>query len=341
MPYHLRFIKKKLHADARVVVSPFSKDLIGVIAILVVAWAMFWIFPDNLSFLAGMIAVMLLVISLDLVSGVGGVATLGHGALFGAGAYASGIAASNGISEPLTLLIIGLVGGGVAGLLTGAIILRAHGLPQLVLSIALVKLAHELVNKASAITGGSDGLTGIFVDPLIGVFEFDLWGVTAYWLAVIILIGVVIFARRLIYSPFGMLVKGIRQDKVRVSSLGLKTYSAALKMYVISGTIAGLGGAMMALSTQVVGLDSVSFTLSAESLVMLIVGGTGSIFGAVAGTFFYMWLEHLIAAANPFHWLAIIGALLIAVVLFAPRGLYGSVAEYLRKRSSAKGGDKK
>lgn len=314
------------------------RDAIGVVVIATVAFAMFRVFPDNLSFLSGMIATMLLVISLDLVTGIGGVATLGHSALFGAGAYAAGIAASNGITEPVTLLVIGLAGGGVAGLFTGAIILRTHGLPQLVLSIALVQLAHELVNKASSITGGSDGLTGIFVDPLFGRFEFDLWGVTAYWLSVIVLIGVVICARRLICSPFGMLVRGLRQDRVRVAALGLAAYPAALKMYVISGTIAGLGGALMALSTQVVGLDSVSFTLSAESLVMLIVGGTGSIFGAVAGTFAYMWLEHMISAANPFHWLAIMGALLIAVVLFAPRGLYGSVTEYLRKRASAKGG---
>tara|TARA_R110000737_G_scaffold288624_1_gene295216 strand:+ start:597 stop:1586 length:990 start_codon:yes stop_codon:yes gene_type:complete len=314
------------------------RDAIGVVVIAAVAFAMFRVFPDNLSFLSGMIATMLLVISLDLVTGIGGVATLGHSALFGAGAYAAGIAASNGITEPVTLLVIGLAGGGVAGLFTGAIILRTHGLPQLVLSIALVQLAHELVNKASSITGGSDGLTGIFVDPLFGRFEFDLWGVTAYWLSVIVLIGVVICARRLICSPFGMLVRGLRQDRVRVAALGLAAYPAALKMYVISGTIAGLGGALMALSTQVVGLDSVSFTLSAESLVMLIVGGTGSIFGAVAGTFAYMWLEHMISAANPFHWLAIMGALLIAVVLFAPRGLYGSVTEYLRRRASAKGG---
>ena len=311
------------------------RDAIGVVVIAVFAVAMFFAFPDNLSFLSTMIATMLLVISLDLVTGVCGVATLGQSALFGAGAYAAGIAASNGITEPVTLLAIGLVGGGVAGLVTGAIILRTHGLPQLVLSIALVQLGHELVNKASYITGGSDGLTGIFVDPLFGSFEFDLWGVTAYWLSVVVLIAVVIFARRLITSPFGMLGRGLRQDRVRVASLGLAAYPAAVKMYAISGAIAGLGGALMALSTQVVGLDSVSFTLSAEALVMLIVGGTGSIFGAVAGTFVYMWFEHLISAANPFHWLAIMGALLVAVVLFAPSGLYGSLAEYRRRRALA------
>lgn len=307
-------------------------DVLGVAIILAVALAMYVFLPDNLSFLTALIATALLVVSLDLVTGVCGVATLGHAALFGAGAYAAGIAAANGLTEPITLLAIGLAAGAAAGLLTGSIILRAHGLPQLVLSIALVQLGHEMANKASAITGGSDGLTGIVVDPLFGKFAFDLWGVTAYWLAVVLLVLTVIFARRLIRSPFGMLCRGLRQDPVRVAALGLRAYPTALKMYVISGGVAGLAGALMAVSTQVVGLDSVSFTLSAEVLVMLIVGGTGSIYGAVVGTFAFMWTEHLISAANPFHWLAIVGAVLIAVVLFAPRGLFGTVQDAVRRR---------
>lgn len=318
--------------------SHLIKDAIGISVIALLSWALFVLFPDNLSFLTGMIAIMLLVISLDLVTGICGVATLGHSALFGAGAYAAGIAASNGLTEPVALLLIGLAAGAAAGFCTGAIILRTHGLPQLVLSIALVQLAHELVNKASSVTGGSDGLTGVFVDPLFGVFEFDLWGVTGYWLSIVVLIAVVIFARRLIHSSFGMLGRGLRQEPVRVASLGLAAYPAALKMYSISGAIAGLGGALMALTTQVVGLDSISFTLSAEALVMLIVGGTGSIYGAVIGTFSYMWLEHLISASNPFHWLAIMGAILVAVVLFAPRGLYGTAIEILRIRQARKRG---
>lgn len=311
-------------------------DLVGLLAICIVAVVLFKQFPDNLSFLSSMIAIMLLVISLDLITGVTGVATLGHAALFGAGAYGAGIAAANGVAEPISLLAIGFVSGAGAGVLTGGIILRTHGLPQLVLSIALVQLGHELVNKASAITGGSDGLTGINVDPLLGMFPFDLWGQTAYWLSVFVLVLVVMLTRRVIRSPFGMLCRGLRQDPTRVASLGLRAYPAALKMYGISGAIAGLGGSLMAISTQVVGLDSISFSLSAEALVMLIVGGAGSVYGAVVGTFTFMWIEHIVSAANPFHWLAIVGVLLISVVLFAPLGLYGSVQGILRKKKSVK-----
>lgn len=316
--------------------GPARTDLVGLAVILAAAALIQLVFPTNLSFMSGVIAIMLLVISLDLVSGVTGIATLGHGMLFGAGAYAAGIAATSGLQAPLPLLALGVVAGGVAGLLSGAIILRTHGLPQLVLSIALVQLAAEVANKASAVTGGSDGLTGIVIDPLFGRFAFDLWGVTAFWLSVALLLLVVIFARRLVRSPFGMLCRGLRQDPVRVEALGIGTHGAALKMYAISGGIAGLGGALMAITTQVVGLDSLSFTLSAEALVMLILGGTGTIFGAVLGTFVFMWMEHLISAANPYHWLAIVGAVLVAVVIAAPRGLYGTAQEWIDRRRSAR-----
>ena len=312
-------------------IAPFERDLLGLVLILAVAVICAEAFPDMLSFLSGMIALMLLVIALDLVTGVCGVATLGHAALFGAGAYAAGIAGANGIADPLLLLVIGLGAGAVAGLVTGALILRTHGLPQLVMSIALVQLAREGVNKAGVVTGGSDGLTGIRVDPLFGVFAFDLWGVTAYWLSVAVLLVVVFLTRRLVRSPFGLLCRGVRQDPARVRLMGQPVYAAALRMYVISGGVAGLGGALTAIATQVVGLDSIGFTLSAEALVMLIVGGTGTIFGAVAGTFVFMWFEHTVSAANPFHWLMIVGAVLIAVVLFAPRGIAGSVSQVARR----------
>ena len=103
-------------------------------------------------------------------------------------------------------------------------------------------------------------------------------------------------------------------------------------MYLISGAVAGVGGALNAISTQVVGLDSLSFTQSAEALVMLVLGGTGSLFGALSGTVIFMLFEDYVSAANPFHWLTMVGALLIAVVLFAPKGLYGTAASFFRRR---------
>ena len=197
--------------------------------------------------------------------------------------------------------------------------MRGHGLAQLVLSIAIIHLFHEAANKASTWTGGSDGLTGISPGPLLGLFDFDLWGRTAYALGVVLLVVVFVLLQRLSRSPFGMLCRGIRQDPVRVAAMGASVSATLVKMYAISGAVAGVGGALNAIATQVVGLDSLSFTLSAEALVMLVLGGTGSLYGALIGTLVFMLFEDFVSAANPFHWLTIMGALLVVVVLFAPR----------------------
>lgn len=307
---------------------------IGLAAIIGCGIAGYVLFPDNLALLTRIIAVALLVLSLDLVTGYCGIATLGHAALFGAGAYGAGITAAHfDIASPLAMTGIGLVAGAVAGLVSGVVLLRAHGLAQLVLSIAVVHLFHEAANKASGWTGGSDGLSGIIPDPLLGLFEFDLWGRTVYVYAVVLLVVVFVLLRFIVHSPFGMLCRGIREDKIRVHAMGASVFGAQLRMFAISGAVAGVGGALNAISTQVVGLDSLSFTLSAEALVMLVLGGTGSLYGALVGTVAFMWFEDVVSAANPFHWLTMVGALLIAVVLFAPRGLYGSAAALLTRGS--------
>ncbi|MDK4732644.1 branched-chain amino acid ABC transporter permease [Rhizobium sp. CNPSo 3490] len=314
-----------------------NADLLGVAAITAIAAVGYFAFPDNLALLTRMITIALLVLSLDLVTGYCGVATLGHAALFGSGAYAAGILSAHyGINDPLLMMLAGISGGAVAGLLCGAIILRAHGLPQLVLSIALVHLFHEFANKASAWTGGSDGLSGIAPDPIFGIFEFDLYGHTAFFFGMTLLVIVFVLLRLLVRSPFGMLCRGIRQDPLRIRAMGGSPKAALIKMYVISGAVAGVGGALNAISTQVVGLDSLSFTQSAEALVMLVLGGTGSLFGALSGTVIFMLFEDYVSAANPFHWLTMVGALLIAVVLFAPKGLYGTAAALIGRRKETR-----
>ncbi len=308
-------------------------DLLLAAVILALGIAGYFLLPSSLALLTRIIGLTLLVLSLDLVTGYCGIATLGHAALFGAGAYAAGIAAVHfGVADPLAMLIVGAVGGVVAGVVSGAVILRGHGLSQLVLSIAIVNLAREAANKASGWTGGSDGLSGIDPAPLLGLYAFDLWGRTAYVLAVVLLLLTVLLLRPLVRSPFGLLCRGIREDPVRVRAMGAPVYPALLRMYAISGAVAGLGGALNAVSTQVVGLDSISFTLSAEALVMLVLGGTGSLYGGIAGALIYMGFEHVVSTANPFHWLTMIGALLVVVVLFAPRGLVGSLAAFGRRR---------
>jgi len=307
-----------------------GRDLLGLAVIALAGLAGYWLFPDNLAFLTRVISVALLVLSLDLIVGYCGIASLGQGALYGAGAYAAGVACVHGITDPVLLILIGAAAGAVMGFLMGAIMLRAHGLPQLVLSIAIVQLLHEAANKASSITGGSDGLSGMSPAPLFGLFEFDLWGRSAYLFGLGLLLIVFAILRFVTRSPFGMICRGLKEDPLRISALGIYAFPVLLKMFVISGTVAGMGGALAAIATQVVGLDSVSFEVSANALVMLVLGGIGHLYGALIGTMIFMALEHIVAAINPFHWMTLVGAVLIAIVLFAPRGLSGTLDELAR-----------
>lgn len=295
----------------------------GLALLLAAGLAAGWAFPDSLGLLTRIIVLAFLVLSLDLVTGICGIATLGQAALFGAGAYAAGLAAVAGVTEPFSLIAIGAAAGGVAGLVCGAILLRASGLPQLVLSIAIVQLLHEAANKGASVTGGEDGLSGISPDPVLGLFSFDLSGRTAYLLSLGALVICFAILRAIVRSPFGVLCRAIRADPIRVEAMGAAVYPALLKMYLIAGIVAGIGGALAAITTQVVGLDSVSFLLSADALVMLMFGGAGNLYGAVIGTVVFLVFQNIVSAANPFHWLTLVGALLIGVVLVAPQGLIG------------------
>jgi branched-chain amino acid transport system permease protein len=309
-------------------------DWIGPAFVAAAAAAGYVLLGDDLALLSRVVATAFLVLSLDLVVGLCGIATLGQAALFGVGAYAAGIACTHGLTEPILLLLIGALAGAAAGLLTGALVARFSGLPQLVLSIALVQLAAAIANKASSVTGGSDGLSGIEPGPVLGLFPFDLWGRTAYLFGVAVLLPVLVVLIRISRSPFGLLCRAIREDPVRVEAMGARVYPALVRMYMLSGAVAGIGGALSAVTAGVVGLDSVSFERSAEALVMLVLGGTGTLYGALVGTVVFQLFEHAVSAANPFHWMTLVGLLLIAVVLFLPRGLQslGSIAGRLSPR---------
>jgi branched-chain amino acid transport system permease protein len=301
----------------------FLHSLAGIVLVMAAGLAAYGLFPDNLALLTRVLSVAFLVLSLDLIVGICGVASLGQAAPFGAGAYAAGIACVSGMVEPITLITVGAAAGAGAGLVMGALMLRAHGLAQLVLSIAVVQLFHEAANKASAVTGGSDGMAGLMPGALFGRFEFDLWGHTAYLFGLALLVAVIAVLTAVLSSPFGMLCRGIREDPVRVRAMGASVFPVLLKMFVISGAVAGIGGALSAISTQVVGLDSISFELSASALVMLALGGAGGLYGALVGTAIFIGFEHMVSSINPFHWMTMVGALLIAVMIASPHGIRG------------------
>ncbi|WP_441230363.1 branched-chain amino acid ABC transporter permease [Tardiphaga sp. 215_C5_N2_1] len=315
---------------------PFGQEAAGALSIIVLGAIGYFLYPDDLAFLTRLIGIAFLVLSLDLVTGYCGVATLGHAAQFGVGAYAAGIACVRGIADPIALLAIGVFAGTVMGLISGALITRFRGLPQLVLSIAVGQLVAALANKLSWLTGGSDGLSGITPGKVFGIFNFDMYSRTAFLFSLGVLVIVFVLLQRFVRSPFGLMCRGIKDDDLRAKMIGVSIYPRLVVMYGVAGAVAGIGGALTAISTGVVGLDSVSFERSAEVLVMLVLGGAGHLWGALAGTIIFMIFEHIVAAANPFHWMTLVGLLLILIVVFAPRGLIEPVLS-LASRFKRKG----
>ncbi|MGX7745518.1 branched-chain amino acid ABC transporter permease [Rhodopseudomonas parapalustris] len=300
-------------------------DLIAAVVIAVLGAIGWFVYPDDLAFLTRVIGLAFLVISLDLVTGYCGVATLGHAALFGVGAYAAGNFCLAGVTDPILMLLIGALAGVATGLVSGLLVTRFRGLPQLVLSIAFGQLVAALANKLSSITGGSDGLAGISASPVFGIFNFDMFGRTGYVFSVIVLLITMVVLLRFVRSPFALMCRAIKDDTMRTRMIGVSVYPRLVVMYCVAGAVAGLGGALTAINTGVIGLDSVSFERSAEALIMLILGGAGNLWGALIGTILFELFHHYVSAASPFHWMILVGVLLIVVVLFFPKGLVNEV----------------
>lgn len=306
---------------AHVVPALRRKRLGALDAVLLLAAVATYFFADLYLALATSVLIMIIfALSLDLVQGYCGIETLGHAAFFGSGAYAAGLFALHVSPDPLLGLLAGAVVAALVGLVTGIVVLRVSGLTQIMLTLVCATLLYEAGNVAKSITMGDDGLTGYTIAPVLGKFEFDIYGHTAYLYALAVLLVVYLFTQFLVNSPFGLTVKGIRENATRMSLLGVR-----VGFYTLAAALAGVAGALSAQVNNIVALDTLSFTLSANLLVMLALGGTGRLYGAALGAIVFMVLSDRIAAIDPTNWLAALGALLIVVVRFAPDGLIGLV----------------
>jgi branched-chain amino acid transport system permease protein len=223
--------------------------------------------------------------------------------------------------EPVLGLLAGAAAGAVVAWISGLVILRTHGLTLLMLSIAFAMILQDVAMKARAITGGADGLTGISMGPVLGMFRFDLAGRTGFWYAFIVLLIVTISLKAVVNSPFGLALRGIKNSPSRMRAIGTLVYRRLVTAYTIAGAIAGIAGALSAQITALVSIESYNFALSAEVMVMLILGGSGSLYGAIVGTLIFMGVHHVAAAIDPSNWLFVVGALLLFVVFFSPQGL--------------------
>jgi branched-chain amino acid transport system permease protein len=286
--------------------------------------------------LASQIAITaLFALSLDLILGFSGIISLGHAAYFGVGAYTAGLISTRGWGEPLSGLLAGAIAAGIFGYITSFIIARYRHLALIMITLGIGLVLQEAANSANWLTGGFNGLQGIHTWPILGRFEFDLYGYTAYAYSLVGLFVIFLIARRLIHSPFGLALRGIRENGARMPAIGAPTHTHIRTIYTIAATIAGVAGAMLAQTTETVSLESLGFQRSADVLVMLIVGGTGRLYGGPVGAVVYMVARDQFSGLNPQYWYFWIGLLLIAVVMFFPNGILGGM-EALTQYASAK-----
>lgn len=282
--------------------------------------------------LASQIAITaLFALSLDLILGYSGIVSLGHAAYFGVGAYTAGLLSQAGWGEPLTGLAAAAVAAGLFGYVTSFVVARFRHLALIMITLGIGLVMQEAANSAGWLTGGFDGLQGIHTWPLFGRIKFDLYGYTAYGYALAGLFLIFLLARRLIHSPFGLALRGIRENSARMPAIGAPIHSHIRTVYTIAAIIAGVAGALLAQTTETVSLESLGFQRSADVLVMLIVGGTGRLYGGLVGAAVYMVARDQLSGLNPQYWYFWIGLLLIAVVMLLPNGLLGGLSELARR----------
>jgi branched-chain amino acid transport system permease protein len=293
----------------------------------------FLLFPDYLSLASQICVAALFALSLDLILGYAGIVSLGHAAFFGVGAYAAGLFSKFVWGEPFSGLLVAAAIAALFGYASSFIVARFRHLTLIMITLGLGLLLHEAANSAGGLTGGSDGLQGIDIWKVAGLFKFDLYGTTAYGYSLAVLFVVFLMARRLINSPFGLALRGIRENYIRMPAIGAPSRAHIRTIYTIAAAIAGVAGAVIAQTTSTVSLEALSFERSADVLVMLVLGGAGRLYGGLIGAAVFLVARDQFSGIAPQYWYFWIGVLLITVVMLLPNGILGGLsAIYARWR---------
>jgi branched-chain amino acid transport system permease protein len=279
------------------------------------AFGAIFVLPRRLLLLNEIAILGLFALSLDLILGYAGLVSLGHAAFFGVGAYAAGLMLLHINPDPLLALLAAAGVAGILGLLTAFLVLRGTDLTRIMVTLGVALLLGEAANKARDLTGGADGLQGITAAPVFGLFRFDLGGRTAYVLSLTTLLVLFLIARRLMASPFGMTLRTIRDNPLRASAIGVPVTRRLLTVYTIAAIFAGIAGGLLAVTTQFVSLDVFEFARSADVMLVLILGGTGYLYGGILGAIMFKVLSDVLSTMTPQYWHFWIGLLLVVLMV--------------------------
>jgi branched-chain amino acid transport system permease protein len=294
------------------------------IAFWALAFAAIWLFPQKHLILTETAILALFALSLDLILGYAGIISLGHAAFFGVAGYVSGLVAKYGIvNEPvLALLCSGLVAAAL-GFVTSFLLLRGSDLTRLMVTLGIALMLGEVANRYSDITGGADGLQGITIAPILGRFQFDIFGHTGYVYCLTVLFVCFLLARRIVASPFGLSLRAVKGNALRAAAVGIPVNRRLVAIYTVSAFFAGIAGALLTQTTAFCSLDVFSLERSADLLLVLIIGGTGYLYGGLIGAVIYKFTQDWIASLTPQYWQFWIGLMLVLIVLIGRERMAG------------------
>jgi branched-chain amino acid transport system permease protein len=289
----------------------------------VVAGTLF-LLPGKHLILAEIAILGLFAVSLDLLVGYAGVLSLGHAAYFGFGAYTAGLLAKHAIiGEPVLALLAAGLAAAVFGFATSFLVLRGSDLTRLMVTLGISLVLREIANRFDKLTGGADGLQGVTIAPLLGQFSFDITGHVAYAYTLVVLVVLFYVARRIAYSPFGLSLRAVKGNSLRASSIGIAVNWRLVSIYTVAAAYAGIAGALLTQTTQFCSLDVLSFDRSADLLVVLIIGGTGYLYGGIIGAILFKLAQDWISGITPQYWQFWLGLVLVVIVLVGRERMTG------------------
>ena len=281
----------------------------------VLAFAAPWLLSRHALIVNEIAIVALFALSLDLILGYCGIVSLGHAAFLGFGAYSAALFAKHVMPDPLVGLLVGMGAATALGAVCSLTVMRGSDLTRLMVTLGMAAILLELANKLNDLTGGADGLQGVVMGPLLGRFEFDLSGQTAAWYSLTVLLVLFVLARRLVHSPLGATLKAVRDNPLRAMAIGIPVSSRIAVVYTVAAGVAGAAGALLAQTTGFASLDVFALERSADVMLMLVIGGTGWLYGGVAGAVVFKLLHDVISGITPQYWTFWIGLFLVVLVL--------------------------
>jgi branched-chain amino acid transport system permease protein len=282
----------------------------------VAAFASYYLLPGKHLILTEIAILALFALSLDLILGYAGIVSLGHAAFFGFGAYVAGLLAKHQlVTEPLLALLLAGLAAMLLGFVTSFLVLRGSDLTRIMVTLGVALVLREIANRYAWLTGGADGLQGVSMDPLLGLFRFDMFGRTAHAYALIVLFVLFLLARRIVNSPFGLSLQATKGNALRAAAVGVAVNARLVAVYSIAAFYAGIAGALLTQTTAFASLDVFSFERSADLLLVLIIGGTGYLYGGLIGAIVFKLMQDYLSALTPQYWPFWIGLVLVVIVL--------------------------